>query len=484
MLNVIYLCLGGWAVFSGYYIWKLSQKGPSHVNLYIYDSIPTVFTTLGVLGTFLGIFFGLQDFDVDNITESIPDLLEGLKTAFLTSIAGIILSLVFGRLSHYVLKIAEDKAPPKPTSELAALQEMVAVLKTSQEQQNNRLDKLHQALVGQQDDSVATQLVRLRNGMRDNEQEVKKQGAHLQKIEMAALEQTGATQGILKALGGDQDTSMLSQMERLRDDLNQHAKATQDNIEIILAAMESNSDLLSKKFDEFSELLAKNNTEALVKVMKQATEEFNKQMSALVEKLVQENFKELNNSVQRLNDWQMENKEMIIRLTNQFKQVSEDFSISSATLKEVSENTHQLTDDNSHLRRLIEELQKVMIEDTKYQELIGKLNSTVNTLEGTTDSFDETTQKLNNWVRKQMSFSDSVSQLLTRLEEIDRIKDINEVFWKNTERQLNDGVQLVANASRQLSSDIDSINDEFYKRLNDTLQNLDNLIQRIIINYN
>ena len=51
--------------------------------------------------------------------------------------------------------------------------------------------------------------------------------------------------------------------------------------------------------------------------MKRATEEFNAQMSALIEKLVQENFQELNNSVQRMNNWQQENKEMITQLTNQ-----------------------------------------------------------------------------------------------------------------------------------------------------------------------
>ena len=64
--------------------------------------------------------------------------------------------------------------------------------------------------------------------------------------------------------------------------------------------------------------------------MKRATEEFNAQMSALIEKLVQENFQELNNSVQRMNvNWQQENKEMITQLTNQFTKVSRRLQIAS-----------------------------------------------------------------------------------------------------------------------------------------------------------
>ena len=143
----------------------------------------------------------------------------------------------------------------------------------------------------------------------------------------------------------------------------------------------------------------------------------------------------------------------------------------------------KLTNDNSHLTKLILALQEVMINDTKYQEIVGQLTSTIDTLKSNTEAFDETTNKLNDWVRNQMNFSDSVAKLLVRLEQIDKIKDINEVFWNNTKEQLNEGVSVIEKASKRLSTDIENINAEFYDRLNDTLQNLDNLIQEIINNY-
>jgi len=66
-------------------------------NYFLIDSIPSMFITLGLLGTFLGIAYGLINFDTnpDAIKESIKELLEGLKTAFYTSIFGIICSLIF-----------------------------------------------------------------------------------------------------------------------------------------------------------------------------------------------------------------------------------------------------------------------------------------------------------------------------------------------------------------------------------------------------
>ena len=48
--------------------------------------------SLGILGTFFGIFLGLLEFDTKDIAASVPLLLEGLKLAFVTSISGLALS--------------------------------------------------------------------------------------------------------------------------------------------------------------------------------------------------------------------------------------------------------------------------------------------------------------------------------------------------------------------------------------------------------
>jgi len=50
--------------------------------------------SLGVLGTFIGIAIGLYHFDVTDIKDSMPLLLDGLKTAFITSGVGIFFSII------------------------------------------------------------------------------------------------------------------------------------------------------------------------------------------------------------------------------------------------------------------------------------------------------------------------------------------------------------------------------------------------------
>ncbi len=54
---------------------------------------PNILTSIGIFGTFLGVAIGLWHFDTADIQSSVPHLMEGLKTAFWSSIAGLFMAL-------------------------------------------------------------------------------------------------------------------------------------------------------------------------------------------------------------------------------------------------------------------------------------------------------------------------------------------------------------------------------------------------------
>ncbi len=74
------------------------------------ESLPNIVSTIGVIGTFLGITFGLSDFNTspDKIDASIATLLDGLKTAFWTSLAGMIGSIILRYVTDEVLDKEDD----------------------------------------------------------------------------------------------------------------------------------------------------------------------------------------------------------------------------------------------------------------------------------------------------------------------------------------------------------------------------------------
>jgi DNA repair ATPase RecN len=199
-------------------------------------------------------------------------------------------------------------------------------------------------------------------------------------------------------------------------------------------------------------------------------------MNELIQRLVKENFEELNNSVKNLNDWQKENKEQIATLISQFNQTTSNLETSSKNILEISTNTKSLTDNNSILQQMITELQKVMIEDKKFTELANKLQLATNNIESSST-------QLADYMKKEKGFQESINQLLDKLKEIEQIKDINSKFWKDIETRMNDGVNIIAKSNDKLSKDVEKLDSEFKKRLSESFMSLDKVLQAMVLEY-
>src|ERR1700749_386959 len=63
---------------------------------------PTFLTPLGIFFCFTGIAWGLLNFDANDVRYSIPHLLEGIRTSFWASVAGIFWALTLkGRVALF-----------------------------------------------------------------------------------------------------------------------------------------------------------------------------------------------------------------------------------------------------------------------------------------------------------------------------------------------------------------------------------------------
>ena len=85
---------------------KIKNSDKLVENRRVVEYFPTFISTLGVLGTFFGITMGLMAFDTTDLDKSIPGLLDGLKTAFFTSLAGMIGSMI---LSAFIGRKQDEK---------------------------------------------------------------------------------------------------------------------------------------------------------------------------------------------------------------------------------------------------------------------------------------------------------------------------------------------------------------------------------------
>jgi uncharacterized coiled-coil DUF342 family protein len=219
-------------------------------------TISGIATSLGILGTFAGIFIGLIYFDVNNIAESVPQLLEGLKTAFLTSIAGLVASLI---------------------------------LKTCP------------ILYG----------IKASNGPAENP-DVERIVNSIEKIE--------------KSISGDGETTLITQIQKLRTNTN-------DGL-----------DTLNKSFREFADRMVADSTQSLIEALENVMRDFNTKIN----EQFGDNFKQLNEAVGKMLDWQMAYSESVDEMTLQFRRTLEGVAKCESLLSDISSKTlvYQNTAEN------------------------------------------------------------------------------------------------------------------------------------------
>jgi len=121
---------------------------------------PEILTTLGIFGCFTGIALALLDFDTKNINESVPLLLEGVKTAFWASVTGVLGALTV-KFRHRFSKEPINASAGEPKS--ASLEDVVFAV-----------NSLRRSIAGENDSSLISQMKLMRQEQNDNASNLRK----------------------------------------------------------------------------------------------------------------------------------------------------------------------------------------------------------------------------------------------------------------------------------------------------------------------
>lgn len=270
-------------------IW-LGKKGR---NRDFVNYAPTLLTTLGIFGTFFGIVLGLLEFDQSNIETSIPPLLAGLKTAFITSLMGIFASLLLKTLSTIPLfkpkKAKEQKLGATPKDILSAIQS-----------------------------------------------------------------QSTETKALKDALVGNEESTLLGQFKMIRSDINDNAKLSRKTLDERAETEEERfkefSTNLWLKMQEFADVLSKSATEQVIEALKQVITDFN---SNLTEQFG-DNFKQLNEAVLLLVRWQEDYKNQLEKMQSQYELGVKSIASTESSVATISEHSKVIPEAMIQLKEIME----------------------------------------------------------------------------------------------------------------------------------
>lgn len=264
---------------------------------------PSLMTSLGLFGTFLGIFIGLLNFDVKHIDGSIEQLLSGLQTAFVTSLIGMFFAILFKIIQTSHLDRQKPVSDDLSSSDISP-NDIFAVL-----------SKQHTELLT-----------------------------------------------IAKGIGGNDERSMVGQLQMLRTDVTDFRSG-------LTRRQESFEEKLWKQMNDFADMMSKSATQQVIEALKEVIVEFNQKLT----EQFGDNFKRLDESVKKLVDWQANYMVQMEEMTKLYAQGVESIGATRTAVESIRAETSRIPADMQMLGDVMTVNQHQIAELSRHLEAFVKM---------------------------------------------------------------------------------------------------------------
>ncbi len=399
-LEVIFgvLFISIFAIWAGFYIKKRTRENN---NEHLYEFIPHLFPTLGILFTFIGIAIGLSQFDANNIESSIPNLMNGLKTAFYVSIFGVALLVIFSFWTHIKKKKMEEGVISEETEAINRLIEAIAELRKD---------------LSSTDENGNT--IRMGNVMRD--------------IYCESVKQSSS----LRSFSADLASTISAGFEKI---LNDPSEGVVAELKLVRVEIENLANKLNDPTTEMTQNVVKDLQDAMSKMI----EEFKTSMSGDTKNEMERLAGLLGQAGGSLTDFPIKLQNMTDNLNENFRNLQEMVQlISMQTLSQSEEST-------AHMRKQVEEMSDILknkVGDLQrgQQALLTDQSKNLQVSENLLSAFNTSIEKMN-------GLSTQVSGSILKLNQAQsELGNVVSVF-RNVSQELNASSSKFGNSQVEFS---------------------------------
>ncbi len=381
----------------GDYINKELLDSISDKNLL--NIVPSVMIGLGILGTFVGLSFGLQDFKLvidANIEKNVQQLLDGIKIAFHTSIYGMVFSLSF----NWILKGVFGEA-------YSVLDEFFSTFENS-ERKNEKsifvaIEKLSKDIVDNLSKNLVSEMKDVSKsltGQFDNLNETMKHGIGVNDETISSmsnklnealsgtltyqLDRINATlrnlsENILDKQMESLDRIVDKFVDRMHKSLGHNFKELGDKIESILSDQNIMADRINVILDRFQ--TATDTINSINDNFDRSSEKFKDYIEDLdiLQRKVSDNISAMIEQIKDINKSNNDIQKQIVSLTESAEKYGEKISNASEDFtSKISQNVEYIKDVQMALNRQIEYIDRnfnIYVENTKTLSEDLKCNS-------------------------------------------------------------------------------------------------------------
>ena len=421
------------------------------------SALGNIASTIGVLGTFIGIAIGLWKFNPNNITESVPLLLAGMKIAFATSIAGMSAAIFM----KYIALKNEDEENIDDIMELfntmiSESRNVNATLVQNQIQTEEALNKVSELWSNNQQKftkELTNEILNLNNNTISKQEEL-----------IMEFKKLGETFKELNSGVGD----LLQWQENYKETV----ESTTKELNLVLESIH-NTDESIKSIAENSSLIKENN-----KNLSEVLKDIRNSQAIIVDgtkSIIQisdkakESIPEINKYFEHI-DKQLkdavENLDVVIHdNSNKLEK-----HLEKITSESLSKTTRCIADNNMEFRSEVEEyLNRFKMIVYNLKKCVPEINSN---LQQTSHRFNKSLTTYNNEVQK------SLQQNLKQLnKQVDSLQKLTNSINYNLENTISDSAKRIENLSMATSNQIKMMVEDMENIFTRKVEQLDEVLE-------
>ncbi|MBQ7629061.1 MAG: hypothetical protein IJS81_02440 [Selenomonadaceae bacterium] len=471
----------------------IAIKSYTNKNRGVIDGGAQTVVTIGVLFTFIGIAIGLYNFDTntDKMGEQLDIFLGGMKTAFWTSIVG----MLFGIIIKFFQSGVEQNEDAFIRKNLAAMDLTNTAVRDNTETLSTALNQIKATLDANSNAALQRELSKLVSAMEVFVKSSAESRADMKNLSDRMTEQSRMLEQLSKTLtksiqdfgdsqsknlqtlsnkivqSGENQSARLDTMNKTIDAMRKSTETAQKNsAELLtetktyqqqsLANDEKQAQILTdntnkiadmkNSFDKFLKDMAENYSNELINALNKSMEKLNTQLQTQFG----ENFKELNAAVREVVTWQRQYKDVVTSTTEELQAINKVFTDFTQTISVNIEN---------QISALTQNLKTFADTSKKNVEIQKNLNDAVEQLTGAVEQSKKSVQEMRTMTDNFGKFSESVLKANdtalknygdTITENLITLSDSFDKLEKVHHKQVEDNLKAVNTAAEKFADDI------------------------------
>ena len=430
-------------------LWK--NKGWSaHTN-----TAASILTIVGVLGTFIGIYVGLQKFNPDpnELHRSIEVLLNGLKIAFGTSIVGIASALLLKGIISPLAQTLEKKQDQDPVEEV--INKFVLALEgieTSGESNlSSKLDDLTEAI--KKESETTRNVLQGMIGTVDgnpvsfgNLYTLITEGQSKTVTQLETLTETISDKhDLIITSQANEGLEIRKTLTNMQSELTDRQNKVFIQLRELTKTVSYEHNQLRKEFENFSKNVAKSITELatkeLISSLTKVIDQFNTQLSTQFG----DNFKQLNEAVGKTVKWQEQYRQQMDKLADEFRLAAKSIDASRDSLQNIADSSSTIADKSGSIVTSAAKLEPILhtLNDQlgAFSDLRQEANDAFPIIKGRLDAL---TTEFSNIVQKAITDSQAqASELKGQFDKFQKVIDGLDDFTTKIDKVTTDVSTIV-----------------------------------------